>query len=373
MDKPIICCIFNQAAHYREPIYKLMDNELDCDFYITRWKINPFKQMDYHKLNNLKGVSKNIKIIGRFYWQSNAISHLFKPYRNYILIGDPNCISTWLILLLSLLLKKRIILWSHGWYGRESKPKSIIKKLFFGLSHHVLLYGNYAKELMIKEGFPANKLSCVYNSLDYDAQVALRNKLKPSDIYKYHFNNNYPTLIFTGRLTPVKRLDLLLDALAKLKSQSQYFNLILIGSGEKKDELLSLTKNLGLEENVWFYGACYDESIISKFIFNADLCVSPGNVGLTAIHAMSYGTPIITHNDFIHQMPEFEAIEEGISGTFFRAGDYNALAKSIFHWFSISHDRELIRKNCFKVIDSKYNPHFQIEVLKNIFNGKNGN
>ena len=57
-------------------------------------------------------------------------------------------------------------------------------------------------------------------------------------------------------------------------------------------------ENLNLQDQIWFYGACYDESKLGELIFNADLCVSPGNVGLTAVHSMGYGTPVITHNNF---------------------------------------------------------------------------
>ena len=40
----------------------------------------------------------------------------------------------------------------------------------------------------------------------------------------------------------------------------------------------------------------------------SDLTVSPGNIGLTAIHSLSYGTPVCSHSNFNNQMPESEAI-----------------------------------------------------------------
>ena len=62
------------------------------------------------------------------------------------------------------------------------------------------------------------------------------------------------------------------------------------------------------------YGETFDEAEISKLLNHADLCVSPGNVGLTAMHALAYGVPVATHNDFKNQMPEFEAITPGKTG-----------------------------------------------------------
>lgn len=84
----------------------------------------------------------------------------------------------------------------------------------------------------------------------------------------------------------------------------------------RKQQLQQQVKSYNLANNIWFYGACYDEIKNAALIYNADLCVSPGNVGLTAMHSMVFGTPVITHNDFKWQMPEFEAIEPGKTGDF---------------------------------------------------------
>ena len=131
------------------------------------------------------------------------------------------------------------------------------------------------------------------------------------------------------------------------------------------DQVQALSSDLGLT-NVWFYGACYDEKQICEFLYNADLCVSPGNVGLTAMHAMSFGLPVISHNNFPMQMPEFEAIIDGETGTFFKENDIQSLAEAIKRWDSIAVDREKIRQACYKVIDEKYNPHKQVELLKQV-------
>ena len=143
-----------------------------------------------------------------------------------------------------------------------------------------------------------------------------------------------------------------------------------IGDGVQKEELQSLTEQFGLSKQVWFYGACYDEKQISDFMYNADICVSPGNVGLTAMHAMTFGLPVITHDNFCNQMPEYEAIEDGETGAFFKENDVNSLAKSIQEWFENHSDREKVRRACYKVIDEKYNPHVQVKIFKDVIYNK---
>lgn len=63
-----------------------------------------------------------------------------------------------------------------------------------------------------------------------------------------------------------------------------------ICDGEKTKEFKQLAESLGLQDYVWFYGACYNEKELSSLIYNADLCVAPGNIGLTAMHSMVFGT-----------------------------------------------------------------------------------
>ena len=142
------------------------------------------------------------------------------------------------------------------------------------------------------------------------------------------------------------------------------FNVVLVGGGPALEKLkhdASLRK-----ASVWFYGPCYEESKIASLLYNADVCVSPGNVGLTAIHAMSYGLPVITHNKFTLQMPEFEAIIPNITGAFFEKGNISDLSSIISQFLQNNTNRKLVREKCREVIDNKYNPFVQLEVIKSV-------
>ena len=153
--------------------------------------------------------------------------------------------------------------------------------------------------------------------------------------------------------------------MAILKERGQHYNMTFIGGGDIQQELEQLSVELGVKENVWFYGPCYDEKVLGDMIFNADLCVSPGNIGLSAMHSMVFGTPAITHDDFTHQMPEFEAIREGETGTFFKNGSVDSLADGIERWFKTHQDdRETVRTLCMKEIDDNWTPQYQLNILR---------
>lgn len=358
-------CFFNKGSvHYRKNIYQLLDKNLDVDFYFGDNRRDDIKKLDTSLLNNYKGELKNI-FIGPFYWQKGVLSLLSK-YDVIITPGDTYCLSTWILLLFSKIIKKRIFLWTHGAYGNEKFIKRLLCKLRVKLSAGCFLYGNFAKEKLINYGCNSKKLHVIYNSLDYDNQIKLRNKLKKTDLYERFFKNEDYNLFFIGRLTKVKKLDLLIYALKKLNDRGIKCNLTFIGSGSEIDILKTIAEKVNIADRVWFYGACYDESILGELIYNADLCVAPGNVGLTAMHSMTYGTPVCSHNNFVDQMPEFESIEEGKTGLFFRENDLDDLTRNLENWFKNNRDRDIIRYDCFRIIDTKYNPYYQINLIENI-------
>jgi len=361
-----ICCIFNYPSHYRSCIYQLMEQKLDCDFFFGDIDKKSIKKMEYTVFQK-KPVDFHTFRLGAFNWISGSVTLVFKHYKKYVLTGDILCISNWLILIFSKIAGKETYIWTHGWYGDETKGKIFLKKMFFGLSSGVFLYGDYAKNLMIKNGICTNKLHVVYNSMDYHHQLTVRNSLGTSSVFTDYFRNNYPVIIFSGRLNKEKKLELLIETHHRLYQLGYYYNIILIGDGTEMESLKKKVNALNMGRHFWFYGACYDENIIGDFYFQASICISPGNIGLTAIHSIMYGCPVITHSDFCKQGPEFEVIERGKTGEFFIYDDINSLISTIISW-GLRHPqkKESLVKDCFRKVDEKYNPNYQIEVFKSV-------
>ena len=363
-----LCLIYNFAQHYRTNIFTLIDKEFDCDF-VFGDSMGDVKKMDYSLLGG-KVTENHILRFKGWTYQIGMIKQLRYAYSHYIILGDTHSVSTWLFAILARVFchKKKVYFWTHGWYGKETRFEKILKKVFLRLPNSgIFTYGDYAKKLMKQNGFNEDKIYPIHNSLAYDQQLEIRRTLTKSDVYVKHFKNNNRCLIFVGRLTLVKKLDQILYAMIKSIEKGHQYNLILIGSGEKEEQLKSLTKELGLISSIWFYGPCYNEYELSTLIYNADLCVAPGNIGLTAMHSLVFGTPAITHNDYRWQMPEFEAIKEGVTGIFFERDNINDLSSKIDSWFSQqNYDRESIRKSCMDEIDTNWNPYFQLDLLKRI-------
>lgn len=363
-----ICLIANIGAHYRYPIFKLMNRTLGCDFYLGDKVKSPIKKFAYSDLEGYQKTLHNL-YIHKFYWQAGSLSTLFKPYEYYFLDGEPYCISSWVFLLLARIMGKKTVSWSHGWYGKERGLRRIAKRKYLSLFTKLMLYSEHSIQLMEKMGFKRGKMFCIANSLDSDNGIGIRPTLRKTGVYSAHFGNEQPTVIYCGRIQKRKKLDMLIDVLACMKRLGKPLNLIVIGEDIEHMHLQQYACDKGFG-NLWMYGPCYEDEQLGELFYNAAVCVSPGSVGLTAIQSLTFGCPVITHNDFQYQMPEFEAIHPGITGDFFEKGNIEDLIQKIDAWtYGCTKTRDEIALACYQEIDTKWNIHYQLEILKKVIHG----
>ena len=371
--KEKILFITNFFPLYRKSIWKKLLNNKKSDviFYFDPIQnegiqVEELFFSESNKLDSFKEV-KNFYFFGRVIWQSRIVREcLSASFNQAIFLGDMNILSTWISLLICRLRNKKTVLWTHGFYGKENYIKRQLRILFYSIGNKYLLYEQRGKKLMIRAGFDANKIFVIYNSLDYELQKEyFENYQKNNTKREFTFfkNSKLKTILFLGRLTSVKKIDLLIKSLNKLNSKRVNFNLLIIGEGSQKSSLKKISKE-GLEKGwIYFYGKTYKESELSKLIYSSDLMVSPGNTGLNAVHALSYGTPVGTHNNFYKQMPEAAIIEDQKTGFFFNENDSDDLSLNIDLWFS-KFNINLTQAERRRIIDEKYNPEYQIKVIQ---------
>ena len=373
----IIFNFTNIAPHYRKNLWEKLIDSNDFNFHLffgsnTSLKI---KEIDFNSSVFIKNKSKLHTIKNTWFkgeiliWQTKVISNCLKSkFSTAIFLGEFQVISTWIAVLICKIRGIQVVYWTHGLYGNESFCKKTLRVLFYKTANKLLLYENRSKQLLINEGVNEAKIVVMYNSLDYDSHLKIRTNLIKSNIYLNHFKNNNPTIIFIGRLTKLKKLNLILKAQQQLKENGTNINVVFVGEGEEKEELEKYVFENLLAANYWFYGTCYNEEKIAELIYNATLCVSPGNVGLTAIHSLSFGTPVCTHNNIHNQMPEVEVVKEGLTGTFFKEDDLDDLTNKIQSWLTIKSETDHIKLNCYQIIDDYYNPYYQLKVINNMIN-----
>ena len=288
-----------------------------------------------------------------------------------VYLGDAFYPSTWLSTAIAKVTGKRVLFWTIGWQGGEFGLKRWIRKTFYRIADGLLLYGHDAKMKCLRDGLSPESLHVIYNSLDYERQRVVRESFVRTEhmqmVRRRLFGNTDPVVICTSRLTAYRRLDLLLEALARMRSRGRKANLLLVGDGDERASLEAMATRLGI--TVKFYGPEYKEEVLGPLIMSANVLVAPGNVGLSAMHALAYGTPVVSHADPEAQVPEYEAILPGITGTLFERDNVESLADAIMVWTENEDISEKTRRNCYKVMDRFYNPTFQRRAIERAVDG----
>lgn len=353
-----IALFTDQGAHYRFPCFRAIDQASqdwgDVDFYIPDSDgegLNVLKE--FGGLRSVRRI-KNYKV-GQFYYQTHVLRACLSPkYDVVVLWGSIKLLSTWLAVLLIKVMAKRIVLWGHGYYGYEGWCVVRLRKLMYlGADYH-LLYGKHGQRLL-QMHLPSGRSDVIYNSLDVDdirQHVNTCRELRKGEEWD---------LIFVGRVTKVKNLGLLLDACEILKRKGLALKILIVGDGKYRDALINRAESMGL--SAWFdwEGACYDDKVLAKYYRRTKFCISPGNIGLMAMHSLYNETAVITHGDMMAQMPEAEVVIDGVNGFLFRRLDASDLASTIVR--ALSSDHLSLSDNCYPSVASKYTPKNQTRVF----------
>ncbi len=381
-----VAVIYPYLHHYRKPVFceltRQSDSGFNYDFYSGyEANVTSLDTIDV-TLANLPPEKGGLRwqflhnrwFGGLFLWQRGVLEIAGNPrYDTVVFFGSMYYLSTWIGTLIAKRRGKRVLMWTHGVYHNKGGFKEWVRRRFYSLADGLLLYGNQARNILIDRGVDARRLYVIFNSLDHPAQVRFRESQardSRSSIRKRLFEKpEKPLLMVIGRLIDRKKIDQLLSAMAQLKSAGNTYNLIIVGAGPEMDNLIAKTKAMDLKSEICFYGACHEEEELAGLFSAADLCVSPGAIGLMVMHAMVYGLPVITHNDPLDQGPEFEAIIENRTGAFFQKNDIGSLAEAIHTWLKANRNREDVARECQGIVDRYYTPEFQTKIINAAVSG----
>lgn len=264
--------------------------------------------------DELNTVQLSNRRIGPFLWQKGLIGviHCDKP-DILVLSGDYSHISSWVAAIYRRLVRRPVLFWTMGWRSEERGLKKVIRLMFYGLSHGLLLYGENAEAIGRKMRFN-RPMHVVGNSL-------------PSPPVVHHSRSLRRSVGFVSRLTAARETDVLLDAVSLMDSP---IHLLIAGDGPDLSRLRALADSLHL--SVDWRGAVRDPAALADIYAQMDLCVMPGAAGLAVIQSLQHGVPVLAHDDDSVHGPEVGAISTGTTGERFRRGDPEDLADKIREW-----------------------------------------
>lgn len=154
-------------------------------------------------------------------------------------------------------------------------------------------------------------------------------------------------ILCVGSLIERKGVDLLLKALAEVKSE---FELYLAGGGDEKENLIRLAKELKIENQVHFLGQLSREELL-KHYGDSDLFVLPTRedcFALVILEAMCSKLPIVCSQ---YADGAYDLIEEGKNGFVEDPYDTKAFAEKIELLLKDKALRETMRERSEEVLD----------------------
>jgi glycosyltransferase involved in cell wall biosynthesis len=158
---------------------------------------------------------------------------------------------------------------------------------------------------------------------------------------------NYNKLLYVGRLSSEKGVDVLLRAIKIIKKKVSNIKVDIVGDGPDKNALINLCRNLDLDENVRFVGKIYNNKIIDYYK-KCTLLIIPSiwfePFGLVGIEAMSVGRPVIASR--VGGIPEW--LENGKSGFLVNPGNSKQIAEKVIELFSDRKHIEEMSKNAYR-------------------------
>jgi glycosyltransferase involved in cell wall biosynthesis len=220
---------------------------------------------------------------------------------------DLVCVHDWLSSIAGMMIKNEtkipVAFHVHSTeWGRAGGPGSeVVSHIEWATSQKVdrILTVSYAmQEDLVRHGWSKSKISVVWNGVDpdkYNPKIA-----KPEEIEairsKYGIKPSDKMILFIGRLTWVKGVTNLIQAMPTVLADYPNTKLVILGKGEQQNDIIELANRLGIKDKVSFRFEFVPERERILHYAAADACIFPSTYepfGIVSLEAMSMAKPII--------------------------------------------------------------------------------
>jgi len=231
---------------------------------------------------------------------------------------------------------KPLLCISHHFFGKTIfKQVNIFSGLYVYISEILmdLVYKKHpfvvVSESTLKEflsrGYPKENFEIVYNALDHTKFPFERREKFPR-----------PTITYFGRLKKYKSIEQLFYAFQKVKQIISDAQLFVIGRGDYEPDLRKLAEELGISQDVTFWGYVDEEQKIE--LLSKSHCVVNTSIkegwGITNLESNACGTLVISAN--VEGLRD--SVKDGLSGLLYEFGNIDDLGNKIIN---VLKDKEL--------------------------------
>jgi len=322
--------IYSSSNQELKTVY---DNESDIKLKIE--KIAKFYNIKYFTSNNTYSKKREDmeKFLRDIYLSSTVLNGIIQKEKPDLIVSF--LINSNLITLIARNLFQfdiPICCSDHNTLSSEIKSlpypflySSVIRLLYKKSDYHVAVSEGSKSDLIKFCGLPNKNIYTIYNGIDLGNVKKQSTEQLDDDITEILADKSIRKIITSGRLADQKNQSLLIRAYKKIQNRSNT-KLLILGTGEKQEDLQRLTEKLGLDVDVLFLGWRKNPfNIISKcdvFVLSSDWEGLP----LVLIEAMSLGVPVISTD--CPSGPS-EILDGGKYGILVQPNNENKLAEAI--------------------------------------------
>jgi glycogen(starch) synthase len=182
--------------------------------------------------------------------------------------------------------------------GQGSEVVSHLETSTATAADRIITVSHAMREDLIKHGWPAEKISVVWNGVDPDRYDPTKYTKEDAQKIrkKYGIKENENMLFFLGRLTWVKGVRNLIQAMPIILKENSKTKLVILGKGEEQNDINETASRLGVKENVIcrFDFVSEEERILHYAA--SDVCIFPSvyePFGIVSLEAMAMEKPIV--------------------------------------------------------------------------------
>ena len=168
---------------------------------------------------------------------------------------------------------------SEAYIGRVQK---LTRKLIIGKADAYLASGTRAKEKLLHWGAPAEKIAVAYLTVDVTPFVKLSRQPREN------------TILYVGRISREKGLDLLVEALAAMENKNARLRVVGNDVDGQQAEIQDLADRLGVSSRIDWLGYREGEALLSEYAGASVLAVPSRSdcFGLILVEAGCAGLPV---------------------------------------------------------------------------------
>lgn len=191
----------------------------------------------------------------------------------------------------------------------------------------IMSMGEYGDQFFIKYGADPRLIYRVPYTPDYSQFAQVDEHEKQAFSQQFQLDGQRRRIIYSGRLVPVKRVDLLIDAFASIAGKRSEWDLMIVGDGVDA-QVLRARVPVELRDRVIWTSFLETERLVAAY-HSADLLVLPSDYepwALVVQEALAAGLPVIA-SDVVGAAHELVA--DGKNGRIFPAGNREVLVDAL--------------------------------------------